>query len=275
MHELPVLAVQVQEQLGGLRRKAAARQAKLRCQGHAVGRQGQAVQPAEDSAVAYAAKAQANTASLGTSKSGQPAPASRAAATGNAAFTRRFVAKTRKALAHTQRQSRQVLLVHTECLLSRMDNLLDLAQAALGRRHAPHNPEDAFQFPPAAKQQPLGEHHSKHLDNLAWPGVVGSTPGSKRPSHQQLRTNWHLAAAVMVDHPVPLPSVVSVHPPPQILYHTKISCASCDTSDTQPPQSQPTEHDDDAQHTSSDFSTSAGHVQHQLAGLRRRAARKQ
>eukprot|EP00891_Asterochloris_glomerata_P000164 jgi/Astpho2/164/fgenesh1_pg.00004_%23_63_t len=98
---------QVQEQLGGLRRKAAARQAKLRCQGHAVGRQGQAVQPAEDSAVAYAAKAQANTASLGTSKSGQPAPASRAAATGNAAFTRRFVAKTRKALAHTQRQSRQ------------------------------------------------------------------------------------------------------------------------------------------------------------------------
>ena len=266
-----MLAVQVQEQLGGLRRKAAARQAKLRHQGPGVCGQGQPAEPAEDSAVAYAAKAQAKAASMGTSKSVQPGAASRAASTGNATFTRRFVARTRDALTHTKRQSRQVLLVHTECLLSRMDDLLDLTQAALGWRHAPYNPDEALQFLPAAKQQPLAELHSKRPDRLSWAGQV---PISKRLTHQQLKTNWHSASAVMIDPPVPFPSVPSVHPPQQVVYHSDNPCASCDTSDTQPTQSQPTEHDDAAHHASSGFSTSAGRVQHQLAGLRRRAARK-
>ena len=265
-----MLAVQVQEQLGGLRRKAAARQAKLRHQGHEACRQGQPAQPSEDSAVAYAAEAQAKAASMDTARSGQPESASRAAPTGSATFTRRFVAKTRTALAHTQRQSRQALLVHTECLLSRMDDLLDLAQAALGHRHVPYYPEEAFQFSSAAKQQPLAEHHSRYLDHLAWARAAGTMPNSQRPVHQQLKTNWHSASAVMIDLPVPMSSVTSVHPPQQVVYHTDIPCVSCDTSDTQPTQSQPTEHDD-----ASGFSTSAGHIQHQLAGLRRRAARKQ
>ena len=260
-HRLAVLDVQVQEQLGGLRRKAAARQAKLQHQGHGVCGQGQPAQATEDSAVAYAAEVQARAASRGTSRSGQPEPA----LAGSATFTRRLVARTRDALAHTQRQSRQALLVHTECLLSRVDDLVDLAQAASGRRHAPPTPDESFQFSPAAKQQPLAKHHSKRLDHLVWAGIAGSMPSSTRPTHQQLKTNWHSASAVMIDLPVPLSSQ-------QVVCQSDTPSAPCDTSDTQPTQSQPTEHDGASP---SGFSTSAGHVQHQLAGLRRRAAHKQ